>query len=60
MAHYHRSRGQQKSKWERFKQRFGMSPSEFRDLKKKEPSIANELRHKAYSLFIRDTKVVKL
>jgi len=52
MAHYHKSRNQQQKKWERFKQRYGMSPAEWRVFKKTDPSGAEKLRQLAYQRFV--------
>ena len=59
MAHYHKARGQQSKKWERFKTRYGMSPSEWRALKKSDPAQAHQVRMKAEAIYRKTLKSVK-
>lgn len=60
MAHYHKSRGQQAKKWERFKQRYGMSASDWRALKKSDPTKAHQVRTKAESIYRGTLKSIKV
>lgn len=44
MAGHRRGSDYQTKKWQRFQQRYGMSPSEWRDLKKSDPAKAHQIR----------------
>lgn len=46
MAHQHRGRGQHKEYLKRFTQRYGMTQTEWRELKKTNPKKAHEIRMK--------------
>lgn len=56
MAAQHKSRSQRKEYVKRFQTRYGMTRTEWRQLKKSDPVAADGLRKKAYSLFIKNNR----
>jgi hypothetical protein len=59
MAHQHKGHNQQAHKWERFKQRYGMTPVEWRELKKSDPAKAHKVRMEADIRYRNSIKTVK-